>query len=348
MAETRNTILERLLNLIPGRFRKDTGSFVSDLETPVAVEFENAYDLMEQKQEQSYIATASGSYLDSKIGEFGKARAEAMYASGEVTITGTAGALVRAGDLTAAGAVAYRVMEDAEIPEAGTVTVPVQCTQAGKIGNAKAGAVNRFPITQSGIHSVINEKDITGGIDRETDTEYRDRFYAYIRHPVTSGNKYQYEEWAREAAKNEIVNAKCYPLRHGPGTVEVMIIPVDMELDHQPLLERVRAYIEEQRPVGAEVTVILPQLLTVQITCSVKFEAGADQEAVAETVKRNLTGYLHTLGYSGGEISYARIGAVIIDTPGIYDYDDLRINGGAENLPLYDGYVPVLGGVDFV
>lgn len=347
MAETRNTILERLLSLIPSRFRKDTGSFVADLETPVAAEFENAYDLVEQKQEQSYIATASGKYLDLKIGEFGKTRAEAECASGEVTITGTAGALVRAGDLVAAGAVTYRIMEDAEMPETGTITIPVQCTQAGKIGSAKAGAVNRFPITLSGIHSVINEKDITGGTDRETDTEYRERFYAYIRHPVTSGNRYQYEEWAREAAGNEIINAKCYPLRHGPGTVEVMIIPVNLELDHQPLLERVRAYIEDQRPVGAEVTVILPQLLKIQITCSVKYEAGADQEAAAETVKQNLTGYLYTLGYSGGEISYARIGAVIIDTPGVYDYDDLLVNGGAENLPLYDGYVPVLGGVAF-
>lgn len=347
MSETRSNILERLLNLIPSRFRKDTGSFVADLETPVAVEFENAYDLMEQKQEQSYIASASGKYLDSKIGEFGKERAEATYSSGTVTITGIAGAIIHSGDLTAAGAVTYRITEDAEIPESGAVTVPVQCTQTGKIGNAKAGAVNRFPITLSGLQTVTNEKDITGGTDRETDNEYRDRFFAYIRHPVTSGNKYQYEEWAREVARNEIINAKCYPLRHGPGTVEVMIIPVDMELDHQPLLNRVRAYIEEQRPVGAEVTVILPQLLEIQIVCKIVFETGVNQENVLEKVKLNLTEYLHTLGYSGGEISYARIGAVIIDTPGIYDYDSLLINGAAKNIILHDGYVPILGGVDF-
>jgi len=59
-----------------------------------------------------------------------------------------------------------------------SVTVPVRCTVAGEVGNVGIGQISKMTGSNPiyGISSVTNEQPTTGGIDSETDDEYKVRF----------------------------------------------------------------------------------------------------------------------------------------------------------------------------
>ena len=111
----------------------------------------------------------------------------------------------------------------------------------------------RFPVTLSEIVSVTNKKSATGGFNEETDDELRDRYFEKVSLPATSGSKYHYEQWAKEISG--VGDAKCLSLWNGSGTVKVIIINSEKGVASEELINEVKTHIEENRPVGAEVTV---------------------------------------------------------------------------------------------
>ena len=157
------------------------------------------------------------------------------------------------GEKVAAGNVIFNITENAIIPNSGSVTVRIVCDSAGVKGNVEKGKINRFPVTIQGLVSVTNEISTTGGSDKESDVELRKRFTEYVSHPITSGNKWQYISWAKSV--DGVGDAKCLPLWNGAGTVKVIIVDSEKQLAGSELINKVQSYIDEQCPIGADVTV---------------------------------------------------------------------------------------------
>ena len=111
MAETIDTILERMLLQIPSRYDTSSGTYTYDIEKSTAMEFENVYDIISSLDSYFYASTATGKYLDMRVGEFGLERKEASYATGYVTVSGNVGAKVSVGEKVAAGNVIFNIME---------------------------------------------------------------------------------------------------------------------------------------------------------------------------------------------------------------------------------------------
>ena len=70
MAETIDTILERMLLQIPSRYDTSSGTYTYDIEKSTATEFENVYDIISSLDSYFYASTATGKYLDMRVGEF--------------------------------------------------------------------------------------------------------------------------------------------------------------------------------------------------------------------------------------------------------------------------------------
>ena len=72
--------------------------------------------------------------------------------------------------------------EYTEIGADGTVMVPFRCTSTGPDGNVAAGTITTItnPGSVAGITAVTNPAAFTGGRERETDEEFRDRYYASV------------------------------------------------------------------------------------------------------------------------------------------------------------------------
>ena len=242
---TKDEILSRLLSDISDEFDKDVGSFFYDVTKPTSEEFETAYARLEEILKNGFALTATGEYLDCKAAEQGITRKSGVASQVKVTITGTPGSVISVGDKVASDSLIFSAIENVEIGESGTADVTVICDTVGTVGNIPQGAINRFPVTLSGIVSVTNKESATGGFNEETDDELRDRYFEKVSLPATSGSKYHYEQWAKEISG--VGDAKCLPLWNGNGTVKVIIINSEKGVPSEELISEVANHIEEKQ-----------------------------------------------------------------------------------------------------
>ncbi|QEK12572.1 baseplate J/gp47 family protein [Crassaminicella thermophila] len=344
MADDRDTIQNRMLQNISDEYDKTEGSFFYDVLKSVAIELENAYKKQESILDKGFVETATGEWLDKKVAEQGLTRKSATKATTIVTITGSEGTIVNEGTLVASDTVNFVVKETKTIDATGQVDVLVECEEEGSIGNVPAGAIKYFPVTIAGLTGVTNLNAVTNGYDGETDEELRQRYFDKVRTPATSGNKWHYRNWAKEVTG--VGDARVFPLANGPGTVKVMIIDSNKTGAEQELIDAVYNHIEENRPIGATVTVVsateVP--ININVTLTIDTDNYAEQEVITN-IENNITAYLKEIAFVEDYVSYAKVGSIILDTIGVLDYSNLIVNGGTSNITIADNEVAVLGGV---
>ena len=74
-------------------------------------------------------------------------------------------------------------------------------------------------------------------------------------------------------------------------------------------------------------------------------EFDAAYATVYEALRKNIMAYFLTASGTG-VVRFAEIGSIIIQTEGVEDYDDLRLNGTAANITFTYEQFPVLGTLD--
>lgn len=346
MADNKDEIQARMLENISDEYDKTKGSFFYDALKPVAIEMEKAYKNQDEILNNGFAETAMTDYLDKKVAEQGLIRKSATKANTIVKISGSQGFSINIGDKVASETVNFIVIENKTIPLDGFVDVAVECEVAGTIGNVPANTIQYFPITLAGLDSVTNLTPVTNGYNAETDEELRQRFFEKVRTPATSGNKYHYINWAKEVIG--VGDAKVFPLWNGNGTVKVVIIDSNKKAAGQVLIESVTNHIEEVRPIGANVTVASAIEKEIDVTATVILANGYTIQQVQELYEIAIIEYLKTIAFVDSYVSYAQLGKILLETPGVGDYSGLLINNTAINITLADEEVPVLGIVSLV
>ena len=338
-------ILSRLLSDISDEFDKSVGSFFYDVDKPVSEIMAVIYKKTEDILKNGFALTAEGKYLDTKVAEQGITRKAAKSSGVEVVITGTPGSSIMAGDKVASDTLTFTVTEDAVSDEKGIISAWVQCDIPGVVGNIPIGAINHFPVTLPGLVSVTNLTPAEGGFDEETDDELRKRYFEKVSLPATSGSKYHYIMWAKEVSG--VGDAKCIPLWNGNGTVKVIVIDANKGTASDELIAEVVSHIEENRPIGAEVTVESAEPKVIEVNVSVVLKDGISEEIAKTKVSESITKYLQKNAFANTYISYAQIGGCVLACDEVSDYSNLTLNGGTQNISVSETEVPVLGGVTF-
>lgn len=331
------------------------GTFAFDTLSANAQEFEKSYAEMSLLREASFVQDSWGEYLTEKAAEHGVIRKEATAAKVTLTITGTAGTVVRQGSLfDTEDGINFETDEEVIIGEEGTATVKATAQNAGASGNVLAGAINHIPVTIFGVTAVTNVAAAYDGYDEETDEALRERTLYKVRMPATSGNTYHYVEWAMEVAG--VGAARCIRLWNGNGTVKVIIVDSNKDSPSAELIQSVYSHIVEEAPIGATVTVAAPTALPVTISFDV-LNGSADADAVKACIEEYFKDKVFNMGdisqlaaYPDGKIyvSYAQIGRLILDnaeTTGVKDYGNLLVNGGTGNIVVGAEEMPVVSEV---
>ncbi|MFT9493428.1 baseplate J/gp47 family protein [Anaerosolibacter sp.] len=135
------------------------------------------WQLAEQVYNSAYVDTAEGVQLD-YVGKYiGIRRNQAVKATGEIQITGDAGTVIPIGFIaeTTTG-IQFSTVTEGIIGVGGTVTLAIQAVTSGKNGNVSAGTITEIVTPTTGVESVMNLADITGGQDVESDENFRDRY----------------------------------------------------------------------------------------------------------------------------------------------------------------------------
>lgn len=346
--ETKDEILDRMLDGIEEDVDKRQGSVVWDLLSPAAFELAQSYVQLDNVLTFGFASEDTPSYfLDLRTTELGVIRKEAVKAVGQVTFSGADGLVVPAGTrLSTDETTPVYFVTKAEVTIVnGTATVDAEAEVGGANGNVAAGKIVLALGEVSGVVTVTNAAPFDGGTDIESDESLLSRYYDKVRKPATSGNAYHYEQWAKSVAG--VGDAKVYPLHAGPGTVRVVLLDEQKSAPPQTIIDAAKTYIESVRPIGATVTVQGAAETPINISATLTLISGATVQDATNEFTEMFRDYLKTLAFADPVIRYSKIASLLLDVPSVLDYSNLRLNNGTANISIADGAVGVVGTVTF-
>lgn len=281
-------------------------------------------------------------------------RKAATYATGELTITGTAGTEIPIGtafstaSINGEPAVEFVTTEAVTIIDT-TVKVNVQAVEAGIIGNVPAGTVILKANKISGISDVTNEKDITGGTEEETIESLQQRIMDYDASQGVSfvGSEADYKRWATEV--DGIGGAVIIPAQDDSGLVTIIVTDANGDPANETLREDVYNHImrpdapaERLAPInGGNIVILAPE--TVELTITVTIETNG--VILFSTIKENMLAAIREYLIEAtqvGEVRYTKVGSIIARTAGVEDYKDLLLNGDTVNIAISNQQLPTI------
>jgi uncharacterized phage protein gp47/JayE len=277
------------------------------------------YGYLDWISRQALPDTADAEQLDRWAAIWRVTRKSAAFAAGAVTVTGSAGAVVPAGaELQSADGQVYLV--DSEVSLAGSSDL-VDCTAStsGQAGNLDAGTALSFVSPISGVNNaaVVAAGGLVGGADVESDDDLRSRLLERIQQPPQGGAEHDYLAWALEVPG--VTRAWVYPGELGAGTVTVRFVRDDdaSQIPDAGEVATVQTYIDERRPVTADVTVAAPVAVALALTISIT----PDTATIRAAVTAELTDLLLREAEPGGTILLSHLREAISLAAGETDHD---------------------------
>lgn len=360
MAFTRPTLPE-LIARVEGDFKSGLQlvtilrrSFLGVIARALAGLAHLLFGFLKYVEAQAFPDTATEENLDRWAGIWGVPRKEATYAEFIAAVTGTVGTIIPAGRtyrrsdgkeyLTIAELTLDGVNDEIELVavELGAAS-EVQVNDVISILSPIAGLDSNATVT-----SIITEPE-----DVESDESLRSRLLDRIRNPPSGGAANDYVQWA--LAVPGITRAWINPQGLGPGTVLVYVVSDDEDpITPAPAkITEVFDYIEERRPVTANVTVVAPVLLPLDMTIQIKPNTTAIQNAITAELEdlifreSALAGSYQSPGVlNDGKILISRINEAISIAQGEEDHNITLVNGNAPaDVEPADGELVVLGNI---
>ena len=344
MSKTYEEIKQRVLNNTDINVDKREGSFLNDMASPLSYELAKFYIEQQDLVNMAFVKNGYFNYLDIKCEEYGISRKQGTKSVGEVIFTGENETLISNGTILVADDLYFVVLNDATITE-NQAELVVEALEVGKQYNLSANTRLTLAEPINGVTDIYVKSNFENGTDIESDEDLRERFFTTIKKSYTSGNVAHYELWTLEV--DGVGACKVYPLKNGNGTVEVVITNTDMLGASSELIEKVKANIEEKRPIGANVTVVSATEKAINVSATVRLLRGYSQDEVEALFKDKLTQYLKEIAFKDTYVSTARLGNLLLDTAGVFDYADFKVNSAINNVELLDTDVPKVGEISF-
>lgn len=333
---TEEVILQRMMDRVPGSMDKREGSIIHDALAPTAIEHQLLYIDLDTFLREVFTDKASREYLIKRASERNVVPHPATAAVWKASFT-PKNLQVENGtrfNCDSMNLAVTRKIDDG--------IYELTCETAGSIGNGCQGKL--IPINYvTGLETAELAELVIPGNDEEETEAFRERYLTILRKPSTSGNIYDYYNWAM--ACKGVGAAKIFPLAYGPGTVKVVIADEDKTAATPALLKVVKDYIEEMRPIGATVTIASAEEMPVNVMGRVKLKNGINLGEAQVAFRKAFDAFLKDNAFDISYVGYARIGNILLETAGVEDYTDLTINGYDHNIELTDEQIAVIGTV---
>lgn len=200
----------------------------------------------------------------------------------------------------------------------------VICDSPGTVGNVAASTINVIINTVPGIDNVLNPASAFGGIDTESDDEYRARIRDKLANNFGKTTIYGYQQTCE--AVPGVLNATIQP---GTGqyanfiTVTVTSSDTPDGIPTGPIIAAVSATLyKDENKAPADVFVVQgPSAITISVSALVtEVGAGFDAPTVASNAQQNVINYINAVQISG-VVRVTDIANAIHDTLGLVDYD---------------------------
>lgn len=355
------TIHQRMMARLPPDIDNTEGGFPWDFTKPTALEkaellqFHLVETIKIMFPEWSY-----GEYLDLHAKRVGLTRRAAGYAYAKVEVEGIPGTIIPAGfafavpSVNSQPAIEFRTEEAVEIAEDGKATVGVLAVLPGTGGNVPADAIVLMVSPMRGITAIKNPEKASGGTEEESDDSLRARIMEIEQGLDTGfvGCDADYIRWSKEVpgVGTSFVIANWNP--EVKNSVKLVVLDANGEPANDHILELVYNHImspedrlSRKAPIGAILTVVAPVMKEIAYSLSATLEDGYDATTVADSIAAAIQQY-YIRAKTEGLVQYIHIHAIITQAPGIYDFTNLTMNGGIENIAIALDQYPVTVSID--
>lgn len=305
----------------------------------VAWEISDTWEGIENSHFNNFAVYADGVALDKVVGNFGRLRFTGTKATTQIELIGEVGTVIPKGFRvgTQNGVIFETVIEHVLI---GNDLIDVVAINNGLDGNVPENSITEIINPIAGVESVTNPIIAENGTDIEKDDELRARHLEALREPATGDNITQYKQWAKETQSVGAVRALA--TTPSKGYVTIIITDIDGKVANAELVTLVKDYIDPIKPVNAGLIVESATAKNITITSNVQLAQGYEVETVKLEVEDKINQHFKELALQEQYISYAQIGRLIIESKGVIDYTQLKLNDGIANIALTLKEVPNL------
>jgi len=295
-------------------------------------------------------STSSGTDLDSFFAQFGFARLPAVAASGQVTFarftpTNQANIPVGATVTSSDGTVVFTVIADTTnanysaglgyyvIPAGqSSISVTVQCTVSGTVGNLALGALNTLGTAISGVDYVTNAAAFINGVAAELDPAARSRFVLWIASleaATLAAVQNAIESVAQNISGVILENA----LYTGVAQYGVFTVIADDGTGNpsSTTLSNVSNAVEAARPLTVTYSVHGPTVITATVSMAVSVAAGYVPATVYGLVQAAVQAYINGLG-DDNNLPWSMLATTAYSVAGVTNVTNVLLNGGTADL----------------
>ena len=351
-------LIGEALDLVSSKVDKREGSIIYDTTAVWSVQLAMAYIMLIGYYLDTFGGTAQGDYLDLRAGEVGLDRLQASRAVKRGIFTDAKGNPMpmafgsRFKSISDANPLVY-VLQDIHVDE-NNVVVPgayrLECETDGTQGNDYVGDL--LPIDNiRGLAKAYMDELLIPGQDKETDDNYRYRYFEHVRRKAFGGNIAQYRQWVLEM--DGVGAVQVYPTWNGGGTVKISIIGSDYNVASSTLVAKVQEALDPEpynqqgigiAPIGHLVTVTTPNEVEINIDAKITLKPGISVGQVKGAIEQKLEQHLLDLRGQFGipsetnlyriSIYKSRLISDFLQVSGVEDVPSILINGRDGNLIL--------------
>jgi len=292
---------------------------------------------------QIFVTTATGIFLDFHGSDFGVTRRPATAASGDVVLTGTNGSVIAIGTRIKSKGILYETQSVATIT-GGTATVEIESITFGLATQRDPAETMNFVTTPVGLDNpvTVSAGGLTGGFDRETDEEYRQRVLFRKRNPLQGSAPSDYLQLMLEVPG--VTRPFVFPKEAGLCTVTNRFMTDNSTGNGIPTagdVAAVLAFLESEIGAGVDIFVFAPVAAPVAYDVTID----PDNQGVRDAVEQSLRD-LHLREAEPGKLfPISKIRAAVSNAAG---EDDNTVNSPAADIPAGGaGDIPTFGTIVF-
>lgn len=355
---------EYILNSYLGNVRDDVdkreGSIIWDSGAPCCIEIAKAYLYLQAMILNCFARTAMSPYLELRCEEQGITREPATYARRLGIFTNGEGEpypLVIGQEFSTVSETNLVNFKVISVYTEDGQTVPgsyiLQCTQPGTIGNEYFGEI--VPLNNLDNLATANLSDILVPGEAIEDIEVlRQRYFDSVKTKAFGGNIAQYREFITSI--DGVGTCQVYPVWDGGGTVKISFIDSSYNRASSLLVQEVQEKVDPhwnddyagkglgQAPIGHVVTVVTPDNNIIDIECDLTLKNGVTLPQVEPDIIANIEEYFLSvrkewaisteLNEYSCNIRIARIQSAILNTYGVDNVSNCKLNGQAQDIIL--------------
>lgn len=315
------------------------GSLIYNAIAPAAAELAQMYIAIDAFLNESFVDTASRSYLIKRCAERGITPEPASYAilKGEFNIDVELGSRFSLDNLT------YIVEESIS-----TGVFKVQCETVGVVGNTKLGKI--VPIDYiEGLTSAELIEVLVPGQDEEDTEILRQRYYNTLSSQAFGGNVADYKEKTNKLIG--VGSVKVYPVWNGGGTVKLVILNSSYGQPSETLINETQEAVNEFAPIGHVVTIEGALVDEIDIVTTITYNEGYEWEDLESYVFSVIDSYYLELSETWEDndnliVRISQIETRLLNIQGILDIESTLINNSASNYVVGENYIPIRGKVN--